>query len=61
MKHEFKFRWKHLLPSRAHGFPFRCVLFNNKDGQKISKQNISLLKMMKNSKDIEFITVKKNN
>lgn len=58
IKHEFKLRWKHLLPSREHGIPLRYILFNNKDGREISRQIINLLKMIKNSKYIKFFTVK---
>lgn len=55
---QYKFEWKHLLPSKKTGFKIRNVLYSNKNPEKISRQTISLLKMMKNSKDIKFITFK---
>ena len=54
----YKFKWRHLLPSRRMGFEVRQVLFHNKDPKKISQQNVGLLKMMKNTKNIRFITFK---
>lgn len=58
VKHTYKFKWRHLFPSKVHGFEFRYIFFRNKDGKSISRQNINLLEMMRNYKNIELITVK---
>jgi len=58
IKHNYKFKWDHLLPSKRHGFVIRYALMHNKDGKTIARQNVNLLKMMRNSKGIEFFTVK---
>ena len=47
MKHEYKFSWEHLLPTKASGFVFRYILFNNRKGKKISEEIINLFEMMK--------------
>jgi len=57
--YNYKFEWEDLLPSKLRGFSIRKVLFHNKNPEKISSQIISLLKMMKESKDIKFITFRK--
>lgn len=53
---QYKFKWRHLLPSRRIGFEIRNILFHNKSPEKISQQNVSLLKMIKDSKNVEFVT-----
>lgn len=58
IKYEYKFAWKHLLPSRTTGFMFRRILFHNKDGRDISRQIINLLKIIKASERIKFVTVR---
>jgi len=58
MKHQYKFEWKDLLPSKRHGFAIRYIMSHNKDGKEIARQNIGLLRTMKCAKDIEFLTVK---
>ncbi len=54
----YKFEWQHLLPSKTHGFRFRHFLFHNRNGKKISREIINLLKMMKDLKYINFLTAK---
>ena len=58
IKHNYKFRWNHLLPSKRDGFVIRYALIHNKDGRIIARQNINLLRMMKSSKGVELLTVK---
>lgn len=58
MKYTYKFKWKHLLPTKARGFRLRYILFKNKDGKEISRETLNLLKMMKNHRNIETTTVK---
>ncbi|MBL7129828.1 MAG: polysaccharide deacetylase family protein [Candidatus Omnitrophica bacterium] len=55
-RRRYKFKWRHLLPSRRIGFEVRYALLDNKDPKKTSRQIISLLEMMKNSNNIKFIT-----
>lgn len=57
-KFMYKFEWKHLLPSKIYGFQLRYALLHNKSGSHIARQNIELLKMMKNHKAVKFITAK---
>lgn len=52
----YKFKWEDLLPSKVKGFTIRSILFHNKNPEEISSQIIGLLKMMQQSKNIEFIT-----
>ena len=56
IKHKYKFKWNHLLPSKTDGFLIRYGLINNKDGKDIAKQNISLLKTMRDAKNVRFLT-----
>lgn len=58
-KLRYKFEWKHLLPSRKIGFGIRNILFHNRNPERITKQNIGLLEMMKNSPGIKFYTFRK--
>ena len=58
LKYNYKFQWKHLLPSRRDGFLLRYILLHNKDGRKISRDNISLIKLMKAAKGVKFVTAK---
>jgi hypothetical protein len=52
----YEFEWQDLFPSRLKGFAIRKILFHNKNPEKISHQIIGLLKIMKESKDIKFLT-----
>lgn len=58
IKYNYEFRWKHLLPSKKDGFILRYILLHNKDGKKISRDNINLMKLMKATKNVAFVTVK---
>lgn len=58
LKHNYEFRWNHLLPSKRHGFLIRYALTHNKDGKTIATQTVNLLKVMRNSKNVDFLTVK---
>jgi len=58
IKYKYQFQWKHLLPSKRDGFILRYILLHNKDGKKISRDNIDLMKMMKATKNVAFVTVK---
>jgi hypothetical protein len=57
-KFRYKFKWRHLFPSRKDGFMFRYLFFNSKDSKKTIAQNINLLLRMKNSQGAKFVTVK---
>lgn len=57
-KHTYKFEWSHLWPTKTSGFVFRYFLFHNKNGKEISAQIINLLKLMKSSRYVKFLTVK---
>jgi len=51
----YRFRWRHLLPSRTHGFEIRQVLFCNKCPEDVLKQNINLLEDMKAAGNAKII------
>ena len=53
---QYKFRWTHLFPSRKQGFLVRNILYNNKSPEAITRPIIDLLKMMKDSRNIKFMT-----
>jgi len=57
-KYAYKFQWRHLLPSKKDGFILRYIFLHNKDAKKISQHNVSLIKFIKASKNVNFVTAK---
>ena len=58
IKYRYEFKWRHLFPNKINGFEFRYFLFHNKDGKKIARENINLLREIKRQKNVRFFTVK---
>lgn len=56
IKHKYRFKWSHFLPSKSDGFLIRYSLIHNKDGKEIARQNIGLLKAMTMAKGVRFLT-----
>ena len=55
---KYEFHWKHLLPSKTHGFRFRYAFYGKQDAKKISENVVSLFKTVKSQKNIKFIACK---
>jgi peptidoglycan/xylan/chitin deacetylase (PgdA/CDA1 family) len=54
---QYKFQWKHLLPTKSHGFKVRYALYNrNHDPKKTAENVVSLFRTIKSQNNINFLT-----